>query len=162
MCRHVWTRTPSIAPAFAQEKAADPTSGSEASPAGSWSTANPSGCPISTSDQRFVTDALAQDGLQSAYAFPVRYHGACVGIVKMLSRHPRERDPSVVELMDAVGDHLGELLHASAQATEREHLVEELLEARRRNEFLLLARRCSPRSSTTARWSNGWPRSRSR
>ena len=57
----------------------------------------------------------------------------------MLSRRPRERDPSVVELMDAVGDHLGELLHASAQATEREHLVEELLEARRRNEFLLLA-----------------------
>ena len=57
----------------------------------------------------------------------------------MLSRHPRERDPSVVELMDAVGDHLGELLHASAQATEREQLVDELLEARRRNEFLLLA-----------------------
>ena len=41
--------------------------------------------------------------------------------------------------MDAVGEHLGELLHASAQAAEREHLVEELLEARRRNEFLLLA-----------------------
>ena len=47
--------------------------------------------------------------------------------------------PSVVELMDAVGDHLGELLHASAQATERQQLVEELLEARRHNEFLLLA-----------------------
>ena len=57
----------------------------------------------------------------------------------MLSRHERERDPSVVELMDAVGDHLGELLHASAQAIERQHLLEELLEARRRNEFLLLA-----------------------
>ena len=41
--------------------------------------------------------------------------------------------------MDAVGGHLGELLHASAQAAEREQLVEELLEARRRNEFLLLA-----------------------
>ncbi len=63
----------------------------------------------------------------------------CVGVVKMLSRHQRERDPSVVELMDAVGGHLGELLHASAQATERQQLVEELLEARRHNEFLLLA-----------------------
>ena len=41
--------------------------------------------------------------------------------------------------MEAVGDHLGELLHVSAPATERQHLVEELLEARRRNEFLLLA-----------------------
>ena len=50
-----------------------------------------------------------------------------------------ERDPSVVELMDAVGGHLGELLHTSAQATERQQLVEELLEARRHNEFLLLA-----------------------
>ncbi len=57
----------------------------------------------------------------------------------MLSRHQRERDPTVVELMDAVGGHLGELLHASSLAAEREHLLDELLEARRRNEFLLLA-----------------------
>ena len=95
--------------------------------------------PDLKADQRFVTDALLEDGLQSAYAFPIRYRGVCVGIVKMLSRHQRERDPSVVELMDAVGGHLGELLHASAQATERQQLVEELLEARRHNEFLLLA-----------------------
>ena len=32
VCRHVWTRTPSIAPAFALEKAGDPTSGSEGLP----------------------------------------------------------------------------------------------------------------------------------
>ena len=86
-----------------------------------------------------MTDALVKDGLQSAYAFPIHYRGACVGIVKMLSRHQRERDHSVVELMDAVGGHLGELLHASGQAAEREQLVDELLEARQRNEFLLLA-----------------------
>ena len=54
-------------------------------------------------DRRFVTDRWCEHGLQSAYAFPIRYHGACVGIVKMLSRHQREHDPSVVELMDAVG-----------------------------------------------------------
>ena len=41
--------------------------------------------------------------------------------------------------MDAVAGHLGELLHASALQAEREGLVEELLEARRRSEFLLLA-----------------------
>jgi serine/threonine-protein kinase RsbW len=41
--------------------------------------------------------------------------------------------------MDAVGSHLGELLHASTLAAEREQLVEELLAARRRNEFLLKA-----------------------
>ena len=32
-------------------------------------------------DRRFRTDPLVRDGLQSAYAFPVRYHGAIVGIV---------------------------------------------------------------------------------
>ena len=32
VCRHVWTRTPVIAPAFAREKAVDPTSGSEGLP----------------------------------------------------------------------------------------------------------------------------------
>ena len=139
VCRHVWTRSPSIAPAFAREKAADPTSGSDGLPRWVLEHDEPLWVADLVEDQRFVTDALVQDGLQSAYAFPVRYHGASVGIVKMLSRHQRERDPSVVELMDAVGDNLGELLHASAQSAEREHLVEELLEARRRNEFLLLA-----------------------
>jgi PAS domain S-box-containing protein len=139
VCRHVWTRTPSVAPAFALDKAVDPTSGSEGLPR--WVLEHGEALWVAdlVGDQRFVTDALLQDGLRSAYAFPVLHHGAPVGIVKMLSRHPRERDPSVVELMEAVGAHLGELLHASAQAAEREHLVEELLDTRRHNEFLLLA-----------------------
>ena len=139
VCRHVWTRTPAIAPAFAREKAADPTSGSEGLPRWVMEHGEPIWVPDLARDRRFMTDALVRDGLQSAYAFPIRYRGTCVGVVKMLSRRQRERDPSVVELMDAVGGHLGELLHASAQAAEREQLVDELLEARRRNEFLLLA-----------------------
>jgi PAS domain S-box-containing protein len=139
VCRHVWTRSPTIAPAFAQEKAADPTSGSTGLPRWVIEHGEPLWVPDLGSDWRFSTDALAQDGLRSAYAFPIRYGGACIGVVKMLSRHQRERDPSVVELMSAVGGHLGELLHASTLAAEREHLLDELLEARRRNEFLLLA-----------------------
>ncbi len=139
VCRQVWTRSPSIAPAFADEKAADPTSGSEGIPRWVIEHGEPLWVPELLHDSRFKTDALVKDGLQSAYAFPIRYRGACVGIVKMLSRRQRERDPSMVELMEAVGGHLGELLHASAQAAEREQLVDDLLEARRRNEFLLLA-----------------------
>ena len=139
VCRHVWTRAPNIAPAFAREKAADPTNGSDGLPRWVMEHGEPLWVSDLLTDRRFMTDALVRDGMQSAYAFPVRHHGACVGLVKMLSRHQRERDPSVVELMDAVGAHLGELLHTSTQAAEREHLVEELLDARRRNEFLLLA-----------------------
>jgi PAS domain S-box-containing protein len=139
VCRHLWTRGPTVAPSFAEEKASDPTSGSEGLPRWVIEHGEPLWVPDLHGDWRFATDALAQDGLRSAYAFPIRYRGACIGVVKMLSRHQRERDPSVVELMDALGGHLGELLHASSLAAEREHLLDELLEARRRNEFLLLA-----------------------
>jgi PAS domain S-box-containing protein len=139
VCRHVWTRTASTAPAFAREKADDPKSGSEGLPRYVIEHNEPLWVPDLSRDDRFLTDALMKDGLKSAYAFPVRYHGACVGIVKMLSRESRERDSSVVELMEAVSGHLGELLHASAQRAERQQLLDELLEARRRNEFLLLA-----------------------
>ncbi len=85
------------------------------------------------------TTRSAPKGLRSVYAFPILYRGACVGVVELLSRERRQRDRSVVDLMDAVAGHLGELLHASALQAEREGLVDELLEARRRSEFLLLA-----------------------
>jgi serine/threonine-protein kinase RsbW len=101
--------------------------------------AEPLWVPDLVSDGRFVADALVSDGLESAFAFPIRYRGACVGVVEMLSTEPRERDLAVLQLMDAVGSHLGELLHASTLAAEREQLVDELLAARRRNEFLLKA-----------------------
>ncbi len=90
-------------------------------------------------DPRCADDALAPKGLRSIYAFPILYRGACVGVVELLSRERRQRDRSVVDLLNAVAGHLGELLHASALQAEREGLVDELLEARRRSEFLLLA-----------------------
>ncbi|HEX3334016.1 MAG TPA: SpoIIE family protein phosphatase [Acidimicrobiales bacterium] len=139
LCRQVWTRDPDVAPAFAREKAADPRSGSEGLPRWVIEHGEPIWVPDLMADPRFMTDALAADGLKSAYAFPVRYRGTCVGVVKMLSAQQRERDAAALELVDAMGSSLGELLHASAQKAERELLVEELLDARRRNEFLLKA-----------------------
>jgi PAS domain S-box-containing protein len=139
VCRHVWTPSLDVAPSFALEKAADPTSGSDGLPRWVVEHGEPVWVADLAHDEQFADDALVRHGLQSAYAFPIRYRGACVGIVEMLSTQPREHDLAVVELMDAVGGHLGELLHASAQVAERERLVDELLEERRRNEFLLLA-----------------------
>lgn len=139
VCRHVWTRTPRVAPSFAREKAADATSGSEGLPRWVLDHGEPVWLPDLARDRQFAGDGLVKHGFRSAYAFPIRYRGEIVGIVKMLSTRPREHDLGVVELMDAVGGHLGELLHSSAQAAEREMLLEELLEERRRNEFLNLA-----------------------
>jgi GAF domain-containing protein len=139
MCRHLWRHSPDIARAFALEKETDPRRGSEGLPRWVVEHEEPLWLPDLAADRRFVTPALVRDGLQSAYAFPIRYRGACVGVVEMLSTRQRDRDPAVVELMNAVGSHLGELLHATVQAAEREQLLEELLEVRRRNEFLLKA-----------------------
>jgi PAS domain S-box-containing protein len=141
VCRHVWTRDPSRTLAFVEEKARDPRSGSEGMPRWVFEHGDPLWVPNLADDPTFTTEAAASDGLRSAYAFPVRYHGVCVGVVKMLSLDVRERDPGLVELMDAIGDQLGELLHASAQASEREELVTELRAARRSHEFLLGATR---------------------
>ncbi len=138
-CRHVWTRSPDVAPAFVEEKTKDPTNGWRGLPQWVYEHAEPIWIPDLLSDNRFVTDAVRRDGLTSAYAFPIRYRGTCVGVIKMLSKAKRDRDPGVVDLMDAVGDHLGELLYAYAQATEREQLVNELQESRRSQEFLLAA-----------------------
>jgi PAS domain S-box-containing protein len=139
VCRHVWTRTPRVAPSFAKEKAADATSGSEGLPRWVLEHGEQVWLADLGQDQQFAGDGLVRHGFKSAYAFPIRYRGEIVGIVKMLSTRSREHDLGVVELMDAVGGHLGELLHASAEAAEREQLLEELLEERRRNEFLNLA-----------------------
>ena len=141
VCRHVWTRDPSRTLAFVEEKSRDPRSGSEGMPRWVFEHGDPLWVPNLADDPRFTTDAAAHDGLRSAYAFPVRYHGVCVGVVKMLSLDVREREPGLVELMDAIGDQLGELLHASAQASEREELVAELRAVRRSHEFLLGATR---------------------
>ncbi len=46
VCRHVWTRC-GVSRRPSRRRAADPTSGSEGLPAGSWSTASRCGCPIS-------------------------------------------------------------------------------------------------------------------
>jgi GAF domain-containing protein/PAS domain-containing protein len=139
VCRHVWTRTPRVAPSFAKEKAADATSGSEGLPRWVLEHGEPVWLADLAHDEQFAGDGLVRHGFKSAYAFPIRYRGEIVGIVKMLSTRPREHDFGVVELMDAVGGHLGELLHSSAQSAEREQLLEELLEEQRRNEFLNLA-----------------------
>ncbi len=58
ICRHVWTRTPTIAPAFALDKAGDPTSGSGGLPAWVMEHGEPLWVRDLKADQRFVTDAL--------------------------------------------------------------------------------------------------------
>ena len=150
VCRHVWTRDPSVAPSFAEEKAADPTSGSDGLPR--WVMEHGEATWVSdlAHERRFARDGLVRHGLHSAYAFPIRYRGALVGIVKMLSTSPREHDLSVVELMDAVGPHLGELLHAWPRSPSARSWWTSCSRNAGGTSSCCWRRKCSPRSSTTA------------
>jgi len=139
-CRHVWTAGPDIAPTFTAEKAEDATAGADGVPGWVFEHNEPLWIPELAVDPR-STPSIISDGLASAYAFPVRSRGGCIGVVKLLSQRRREPDPSLVELTAAVSDHLGEILRASAQAAEREQLVAELEEVRRAQAFLLSASR---------------------
>ena len=140
-CRHVWVREPEVASAFVEEKAKDPTSGSGGMPRWVIDHGDPLWVPDLADNEQFATEAVHRDGLQSAYAFPIRYRGTNVGVVKLLSRRRREPDPGLVELMAVVSGQLGEILNAAGLASERERLVAELEEVRRTQEFLLLASR---------------------
>ncbi len=141
VCLHVWTRSPTTGRTFVAEKQKDPSHGSEGMPRWVFEHGEPLWVPDLADEERFLTDPARADGLRSACAFPIHYHDACIGVVKMLSTGRRQQDPEVVDLMGAVSGHVGELLHALEQATEREQLVADLREARRSQEFLLRASR---------------------
>lgn len=145
-CRHTWTAGPDTAPNFIGEKAEDPTSGAQGVPGWVFEHDEPLWIPDFAGDPR-ATESILAGGIKSAYAFPVRSHGVCIGVVKLLSQRRREPDPSLVELTSAVSDHLGEILRAAAEAAEREQLVAELEEVRRAQEFLLLASRILSQAS---------------
>ncbi len=91
--------------------------------------------------ERFSSQAVIADGLITACAFPVRYSGQCVGVVKMMSRARREPDAEFIELIGAISGPVGGILFALDQAAERERLLGELEATQNRLEFLLMANR---------------------
>ena len=107
----------------------DPTSGSEGLPQWVMEHGEPIWVPDLVARPPLHDRRAGQDGLQSAYAFPIRYRGS-VRRGRQDAEPPRSASatPRSSSSWMRSASHLGELLHASAQAAEREHLVDELLE----------------------------------
>jgi PAS domain S-box-containing protein len=141
ICRGVWTIPEDPASHYADEKRRHPTHdiGGMAQlvverEAPAWFT------DLGT-HERFASQAVLEDGLVTACAFPIRYAGQCLGAVKMMSRSRREPDNELIELVGAVSGPVGAILHALEQAAERDTLVTTLELTQRRLEFLLRANR---------------------
>ena len=56
-----------------------------------------------------LQDALA-DGIRSSVALPLRAGGTPVGVVILVSRTPREPEPGLVRLLEAIGGHVTQFL----------------------------------------------------
>ena len=54
-------------------------------------------------------EALA-DGIRSTVALPLRAAGVPVGVVVLVSRTPREPEPGLVRLLEAIGGHVTQFL----------------------------------------------------
>ena len=74
-------------------------------------------------------EARAND-LHGGMAFPVSIGDECVGVIELLSREVRERDPELYALTEALGRQIGEFLESLRAEQERE-------EARRQLEAIL-------------------------
>jgi PAS domain S-box-containing protein len=64
-----------------------------------------------TVDDNFPrTDAATEEGLRSAFGFPVLLRGEVIGVLEFFSRQRRERDDEQIRMMSAIGSHMGQLI----------------------------------------------------
>ena len=71
-----------------------------------------------------------QDGLSSAFAFPVMASGEILGIMTFFSEHPQSDNPELVQIMNAIGQQLGQYIRrkqTEAALKEQQQQTENLL-----------------------------------
>lgn len=141
VCRSAWTPPAAPARALVAERRRDPKAGSGGLPRQVFDHGVPEWMTDFSEDEGLLSPAAVADGLRSVCAFPVRYRGQVLGVVKLMSRRRRPRDSEMIDLMGAVSGQLGELLHAMEEADQRDRLVQELEATTNRHEFLLRASR---------------------
>ena len=141
LCRGIWTTPSAPAMALVTEKKRFPTRDAGGLARLVMDRGEPVWFTDLSSNERFTSAAIKEDRLTSACAFPINYGNQCVGAVKMMSRAERVPEPDQIELVGAVSGHLGEILHALEQNSERERLVAELETTKQSLEFLLRVNR---------------------
>jgi PAS domain S-box-containing protein len=84
-----------------------------------WESAGPLWVPDVAEDENFPRAPFAlQDGLRSAFGFPVTLRDEVLGVMEFFSRRVEEPDEELLELMSAVGAHIGQFLERRSAETE--------------------------------------------
>jgi len=99
-------------------------------PGTTWATGRPEWLEELTARTHFERAAAARTlGLRQGISFPITGRGRVLGVMVFLSRSARDPDPSFLDLMEDLGERMGQSLEAEASEKERRSLEERFSKA---------------------------------
>ena len=76
-----------------------------------WETGQPAWLPEVPGDANFPRAAVArEEGLHSAFAFPIRGASKFMGVIEFFSEEARKPDPDLLEMFDSIGSQIGQFI----------------------------------------------------
>lgn len=100
-----------------------------------WATAASTWITDVTTDPNFPRGRFASiAGLRSGFGFPVMFRGEVLGAMEFFSRRTQEPDRHILEMMNGLGNQIGQFLQRKRVETEREEVVAREQRARREAE----------------------------
>lgn len=119
-CVETWHSATTSLPAFNAASRSTTFSKGVGLPGRVWASAEPAWLPDVPSDGNFPRASIAsQEGLHTAFGFPISIHGTVVGVMEFFSRDIREPDEALLGMLRRVGEQIGQFM-------ERRHAEEEL------------------------------------
>ena len=74
-------------------------------------------------DSNFPRQALAaKTGLCSAFGFPIKLGEEVFGVMEFFTRDPQTEDPTLLEVMTAIGNHIGQFIERKHAEEQREQI----------------------------------------
>ena len=133
-CRAVWRRD-GIGPATASQDMRTTFAPGVDLPGRVWIADEPAWIADLAKDADFSRAGAAdEDGLASAFAFPMLAGASCIGVLEFFSRRRREPDQDLLDGATALGSQVGHFVHARLGDDERSGLLEREQQARQEAE----------------------------
>ena len=100
-----------------------------------WSENQPLWLPDIRIETNFPRSAIAlQEGLHSAFGFPIRSGGAVIGVIEFFSPEIREPDQDILAMFDAIGSQIGQFIERRHAERKLQIYAKDLETARRQAE----------------------------
>jgi PAS domain S-box-containing protein len=134
-CLRMWDRGGIDAPGFAAQTMRSEFSPGIGLPGRVWKENQPLWLPDIVTDLNFPRAKVAtQEGLRSAFGFPIRGTSAVIGVIEFFSSEIREPDREILDLFDAIGSQIGQFIERRYAEQKLQIYAQQLEVARRQAE----------------------------